>query len=84
MVDLPQSLCNDPLIETREIRYLKFLLVCYIYTGRVMSSFYYASTPARGNWFQPKQSDHESDDHAGDTITSLCILPMTKDMALQR
>ena len=54
-----------------------------VYTGTVMTSFYYASTPIRGNWFQANQPEHESDDHAGDTVTSVCVTN-EKDMALQR
>ena len=38
-----------------------------------MTSFYYASTSTRGNWFQTNQPEHESDDCAGDTATSGCV-----------
>ena len=47
-----------------------------------MTSFYYASTPTRGNWFQTNQLEHESDDRAGDTVTFVCVT-IEKDMALQ-
>ena len=36
-----------------------------------MMSFYYASKPTRGNWFQTNQPEHESDDRSGDTVTSV-------------
>ena len=39
----------------------------------MMTSFYYASTPTRGNWFQTNQPEHELDDRAGDTVTSVCV-----------
>ena len=48
-----------------------------------MTSFYYASQTARENWFQTNQPEHESDDHVGDTVTSVCVTN-EKDMALQR
>ena len=32
---------------------------------------------------QTNQPEHESDDHAGDTVTSVCVTN-EKDMALQR
>ena len=35
-----------------------------------MTSFYYASTPTCGKWFQTKP-EHELDYRAGDTFTSL-------------
>ena len=38
-----------------------------------MTPSYYASTPTRGNWFQTNQPGHKSDDHAGDTVTSVCV-----------
>ena len=38
-----------------------------------MTSFYYASTPTCGKWFQTNQPEHELDDHAGDTVTSACV-----------
>ena len=35
-----------------------------------MTSFNYAITPTRGNWFQTNQPEHdESDDRAGNTVT---------------
>ena len=43
-----------------------------------MTSFYYASTPTRDNWFQTNQSEHELDDLAGDPVTSVCVLRMRK------
>ena len=43
------------------------------YTISVMTSFnYYTITPTHGNCFQTNQPEHESDDHAGNTITSVC------------
>ena len=48
-----------------------------------MTSFYYASTLTHGNWFQTNQPEHESDDCAGDTVTSVCVTN-EKDMALHR
>ena len=47
-----------------------------------MTSFCYASTPTCGNWFQPNQTEHESDDRASDTVTSMCVTN-EKDIALQ-
>ena len=47
-----------------------------------MTSFYYASIPTHGNWFQTNQPEHEWDDHAGDPVTSVCVTN-EKDMALQ-
>ena len=38
-----------------------------------MTSFYYASTPTRGSWFQTNQPEHESDDRAGDPVTCVCV-----------
>ena len=38
-----------------------------------MTPFYNASTPTRGNWFQTNQTEHVSDDNAGDTVTSACV-----------
>ena len=54
-----------------------------VYDGTVMTSFYYASTPTRGKWFELNQPEHKSDDRAGDTATSLCVTN-EKDMALQQ
>ena len=48
-----------------------------------MTSFYYASTPTRGNCFQTKQKDYDSDDCAGDRVTSVCVTN-EKDVAFQR
>ena len=48
-----------------------------------MTSFYYASKPLRGNWFHTNQPEHESDDRAGDTVTSVCVTN-EKDIALQQ
>ena len=39
-----------------------------------MTSFYYAFTPTRGNWFQTNQPEPESGDRAGDTVTPLCVI----------
>ena len=47
-----------------------------------MMSIYYASTPTRGNWFQTNQPEHESDDRAGDTVTSVCVTN-EREIALQ-
>ena len=41
-----------------------------------MTSFYYAPTLTRGNWFRTNQPEYDSDDQAGDTVTSRCVLPM--------
>ena len=38
-----------------------------------MTSFYYASSPTHGNWFQTNQPEQELDDCAGDTVTSVCV-----------
>ena len=32
----------------------------------------------RGNWFQTNPLEHESDDRAGNTVSSVCVLPMVK------
>ena len=48
-----------------------------------MTSFYYASTPTRGSWFQINQPEHESDACAGDTVISVCVTN-EKGIALQR
>ena len=48
-----------------------------------MMSFYYASTPTHGNWFQTNQPEPKSGDRAGDTVTSVCVIN-DKDMALHR
>ena len=45
-----------------------------VYT--VITLFYSASTTTRGNWFQTNPPEHESNDRAGDTVTS--VLPMKK------
>ena len=47
----------------------------------MMTSFYYVSTTTRSNWFQTNQPEHESDDRAGDTVTSLGATN-EKDVAL--
>ena len=52
-----------------------------VYAGTVITSFYYASTPTRDNCFQTNQPEHESDDRAGDTVTSVCVTN-EKDIAL--
>ena len=44
-----------------------------------MPSFYNANIPARGNWSQTNQPDHESDDRA---FNFLCMLQMRKDMTI--
>ena len=33
----------------------------------------YAITATRGNWFQTHQPEHESDNCAGNTVTSVCV-----------
>ena len=43
------------------------------YAGTVITSLCNASTTTRGNWFQTNQPKHESDDRAGDTVTSVGI-----------
>ena len=53
-----------------------------VYAGTVMTSFYNASSPTRGNWFQTNQPEHESDDCPADIVTSVCVAN-EKDMALQ-
>ena len=55
----------------------------YLYTGTVMPSFYHGSILTHGNWFQTIQPEHESDDHARDTLTSVCVTN-EKHMELQR
>ena len=40
-----------------------------------MTSFYYASTSTRGNWFQTNQPEHDSDDRTGDVVY-FCVLPL--------
>ena len=38
-----------------------------------MTSFDRVMIPTRSNWFQTNPLVHESDDHAGNTESSLCI-----------
>ena len=38
-----------------------------------MTSCYYAPTPTRDSWFQTNQPEHESDDRAGNLVTSMCV-----------
>ena len=47
-----------------------------------MTSFNYAITPTCGNWFQTNQPEQESDDCAGDTVTSVGVTN-EEDLALQ-
>ena len=46
-------------------------------------AFDHVMIPIRGNWFQTKTREHESDDRAGNTVSSVCVTN-GKDMALQR
>ena len=39
--------------------------------------------PTRGSWFQTNQPENESDDHAGDQVTSVCVTN-EKDTAQQQ
>ena len=49
-----------------------------------MMSFDHVMIPTRGSWFQTNSLlDHESDDRAGNTVSSACVTN-GKDMALQR
>ena len=52
------------------------------YPGTVMMSYYYALMPTCGSWFKTNQPEHESDGHAGDPVTSVCVTN-EKDTALQ-
>ena len=54
-----------------------------LYAGTVMTSFYYAFKPTRDNLFQTNQPEHESDNRAGDMVSSVCVTN-EKDMAPQR
>ena len=45
-----------------------------------MTSFNYIIMPTRGNWFQTNPLEHESDDRADNTETSVCAAN-GKDMA---
>ena len=53
------------------------------YAGTVMTSFDHVMIPTRGNQFQTNPLEHELDDHAGNTVSSVCVTN-GKDMALQR
>ena len=64
------------------VNWLLFSTFDIVYAATVMTSFYYASTQTRDNWFQTNQPEQESDDRAGDTVTSVCVTN-EKDMALQ-
>ena len=55
-------------------------IIISLYAGSVMASFYYASSPICGNWFQTNQPEHISDDRAGDKVTCLCVLPMENNI----
>ena len=65
-----------------------FLLDCNtnIYAGTVMTSFDHVMIPTRGTWFQTNPLDHELDDHAGNTVSFVCVCYqlMVKDKVLQR
>ena len=59
-----------------------------VYAGTVITSCYHVSSPTRGSWCKKtkqnkKQPEHESDDHAGDLVTSVCVTN-EKDTAQQR
>ena len=54
-----------------------------LYAGTVMMSFNHVMIPTRGNWFQTNPLEHESDDRAGNTVSSVCVITNGKDMALQ-
>ena len=49
-----------------------------------MTSFDYVIIPTRGNWFQTSPLEHESDDLAGNTVSSVLCVTNEKDIALQR
>ena len=53
------------------------ITILKIFAGAVMTSFNHVTIQTRGNWFQTKPLDHESD-HA------VCVLPNGKDTVLQR
>ena len=48
-----------------------------------MMSFDHLMILTRGNWFQTNPLEHELDDRAGYTVSSVCVTN-GKDMALQR
>ena len=48
-----------------------------------MTSFNHFMIPTCGDWFQTNPLEHESDDPAGNTISSVCVTN-GKDMTLQR
>ena len=48
-----------------------------------MTSFDMLSIPTRGSWFQTNPLEHGLNDHAGNTVFSVCVAN-GKDMALQR
>ena len=55
-------------------------IIISLYAGSVMGSFYYASSPICGNWFQKKnQLEYKSDDRAGNR-ERLCLLPMENNV----
>ena len=54
-----------------------------LYASTDMTSFYYASIPTRGKPVPANQLEHKSNDHTGDTVTSVCVTN-EKDTALQR
>ena len=54
-----------------------------IYAGTVMTLFGHVMISTCGNWFQTNPLEHEMNDHAGNTIFSVCVAS-GKDMALHR
>ena len=64
------------------VNWLLFSTFNILYVGTVMTSFYYACTQIRASWFRTNQSEQESYDREGDTVTSVCVTNKT-DMALQ-
>ena len=48
-------------------------IIISLYAGSVMGSFYYASSPICGNWFQTNQLENKSDDRAGNRVTPVFV-----------
>ena len=48
-----------------------------------MTSFDHVMISTRNNWFQTNPMEHESDDHAGNTVSSVCVIN-GKHMTLQQ
>ena len=44
---------------------------CSQYAGTVMTLFDHVLIPTRGNWFHTNPLEHESDDPAGNTVSSV-------------